>query len=300
MDTLRIALILGGLLLLALLILWDRARRRRNEQRRRAEQELAELDGASGRDTDSELLDGEWSVGPVRVNGGVDEAIETVSAMGGLNSAREEDGDVLFDKPMTAEPAPVAEAPVEPAPSVALEPLEESEPEPAPIVEPAVEPVEKAAPEAPSESKAEPESEADDTEAQHAEEEGGHTLILTLLAAEGKRLHGPALLRAIEAQGMRVGDEGLFHRYIDELPLYSMANILEPGHFELNKMQLFTTPGVLLFLQLPGPLGAERAVNEFFAGARALANTLDARLADQARQPIDEAGLEAMRDKLLG
>ncbi len=293
MDTLRIALILGGLLLLVIIIIWDRARRRAAEQRRRTDQEQAEMEGASGADTTDDLLDGEWSVGPVRVSKGVDEAIDAVTAMGGLSSARQEDSETLFGD----------------APSDSFAAATPSESAPEPLAEPITKPPLEALSSEP-ESEARHTSEAEPATAEEpvkpsAEESSGddgneHVLILTLLATEGERLHGPALLRAVTAQGMELGEGGLFHRCIDDQPLYSMANILEPGHFDANKIDRLATPGVMLFLQLPGPLGAERAVDEFFDTARVLADTLDATLANQMRQPIDEAGLNLMREKLLG
>ncbi|MGM0593317.1 MAG: cell division protein ZipA C-terminal FtsZ-binding domain-containing protein, partial [Pseudomonadota bacterium] len=78
-------------------------------------------------------------------------------------------------------------------------------------------------------------------------------IVLTLLAPKNKKLRGPLLLKALQECGLRHGDMDIFHYHVEgrDTPLFSVANVLEPGRFILSEMAQLETPGVALFMQLP-------------------------------------------------
>ena len=128
-------------------------------------------------------------------------------------------------------------------------------------------------------------------------------VILTVLAPKGERLEGAALRAAFEAQGLRHGADRIFHRYPDAAPasvgpLFSAVNIVEPGVFELDSMDSMRTPGVGLFMRLPGPKDPGDAFAEMIETARALANTLEAQLCDETRNQLTAQALNHLRGQI--
>ncbi|MEO5558413.1 MAG: cell division protein ZipA, partial [Dokdonella sp.] len=86
--------------------------------------------------------------------------------------------------------------------------------------------------------------------------------IVTLFVAAraGESMVGSDVVVAAEKAGMQFGDMGIFHRpvlgKVVEGPVFSMANMVKPGSFDMSQLDSVRTPGVTLFMTLPGPLPA--------------------------------------------
>ena len=118
-------------------------------------------------------------------------------------------------------------------------------------------------------------------------------IVLTLMAPQGKVLRGPLLLKALQDAGLAHGEMNIFH-YTPEgqrRALFSIANILEPGHFVLSEMVQMETPGLAIFMQLPACLDGDVAWLHLRNRAEQLAEALNATLCDAQRRPMDEEGL---------
>lgn len=122
-------------------------------------------------------------------------------------------------------------------------------------------------------------------------------VALTIIAKSGHSITGHALLDAVRKTGMVYGNHNIFHRIINGDTIFSMANILEPGHFDLNAMDKFATPGIALFMRLPGKAAGTLAVQQMLETARTMAQLLDARICDERRTPITEQGFARMLEK---
>ena len=128
-------------------------------------------------------------------------------------------------------------------------------------------------------------------------------VILTVLAPRGERLEGAALRAALEAQGLRYGDDRIFHRYPDAAPasvgpLFSAVNIVEPGVFELETMDSIRTPGIGLFMRLPGPKDPGDAFAKMVEAARELEKALGAQLCDETRSKLTVQTLNHLREQI--
>ena len=128
-------------------------------------------------------------------------------------------------------------------------------------------------------------------------------VILTVLARKGERIEGAALRAALEAQGLRYGDDRIFHRYPDAAPasvgpLFSAVNIVEPGVFELETMDSMHTPGMGLFMRLPGPKDPGDAFAKMVEAARELAGALGAQLCDETRSKLTAQTLNHLREQI--
>lgn len=125
---------------------------------------------------------------------------------------------------------------------------------------------------------------------------------LYVLAPTGVPFRGPVLLGALADAGLEYGDMQIFHGYEEQdgqQLLFSLASIREPGIFDLSAMQDFTTDGLVLFIQVPGPLDALRAFEAMVAAARALANSLDARVYDATNSVLTNQTIGHMREEVI-
>lgn len=139
-----------------------------------------------------------------------------------------------------------------------------------------------------------------------AEEAGatGETFVIALnvMAREGQRFHGLDILNATQEQGFVFGDMNLFHIYPDEAdkrrPLCSLANTIEPGNFDIEDMAETETPGLLLFMQLPGPVEGKLAFERLLQLGRTLAAQLDGVLCDESRSVLTLQTIGHIKEKI--
>lgn len=125
-------------------------------------------------------------------------------------------------------------------------------------------------------------------------------LVLTVMAADGRPWKGADLQGALEAEGLRHGDMNIFHFRPAERDdaVFSVANAVEPGVFDLAAMAGLETPGVTLFCQLPGPLAGDAAFDLMLAKARALAERLGGHVCDDRRNPLTAQTISHYHDRI--
>jgi len=141
----------------------------------------------------------------------------------------------------------------------------------------------------------------------HAAEEAEESAItdeeviyLNLKSRDGM-FEGPDLIRAMEKFDLTHGDMGIFHRLTpgSDQPLFSVANMLEPGSFDADKLATLETPGLTLFLRLPRTFDALHALDEMWDVAKGLAGELNADILDRNRQLFTSQKQQNMRDEVL-
>lgn len=128
--------------------------------------------------------------------------------------------------------------------------------------------------------------------------------IVTLFVAAraGETLAGADVVVAAEKAGLQFGDMGIFHRpvlgKVVEGPVFSMANMVKPGSFDMTQLDSVRTPGVTLFMTLPGPLPALDAWEMLLPTAQRLAELLDAQVLDEGRNALGRQRIAHLRDEL--
>ncbi len=125
-------------------------------------------------------------------------------------------------------------------------------------------------------------------------------LMLYLRPAFGPAFVGPNIVRNVNAVGMRHGDLQIFHHFgagdlRTEQALFSLANMFEPGHFELQRIEVFQTAGLVMFLNLPAALDGPVAFELFLNTAQRLAEGLQAELLTDPKTPLDSASIDRLR-----
>lgn len=127
-------------------------------------------------------------------------------------------------------------------------------------------------------------------------------LVINVMAPAGEYLYGDLLLDTVLEQGMRFGEMSIFHHH--EQPngsgalLYSMANMVVPGTFDLETMRDFKTPGVSLFMTLPSETNSSRAFEAMLATAQAIARELGGELKDENRSVMTAQTIEHYRSRI--
>jgi len=92
------------------------------------------------------------------------------------------------------------------------------------------------------------------------------------------------VLLALRAAGMRHGRYGIFHRHADEFSdeaEFSVANLTEPGSFDIARASETKIPGMSFFMVLPGPGDAVERFDDMVRTARDLARELNGELRDE-------------------
>jgi cell division protein ZipA len=118
-------------------------------------------------------------------------------------------------------------------------------------------------------------------------------LLVLHVQARGEPLRGSAVRTALEVAGLVYGDMNIWHRLPDAAEggprggtVFAIANMVKPGTLEPDVLAVMTTPGLSLFMRLPGPVAPLPAVADFYATARQLALELHAEVLDEQRQPL--------------
>jgi cell division protein ZipA len=124
--------------------------------------------------------------------------------------------------------------------------------------------------------------------------------ILSLrLAIAPQRIEGAKLQESLLAESLQHGKYGIFHRlHADGSIVFSVASMVEPGTFELEKMSETMYPGITMFTQLPGPVPGMHALNELIACARRLQANLGGTLQDERGVPLTVHRIERMRQEV--
>jgi len=129
-------------------------------------------------------------------------------------------------------------------------------------------------------------------------------VTLFVVAREGSAFHGADLIVAAEKAGLEYGDMGIYHRLLDgkpELgPIFSVANMLKPGNFDLTNLNALRTPGLSFFMTLPAPVSALDAWDAMLPTAQRLAELLDGQVLDEERNALGRQRVAHIRDELRG
>ena len=140
----------------------------------------------------------------------------------------------------------------------------------------------------------------DEEDAQAVEPE--EVIVINVMARKDEYFSGKDLLPIILQQGMQLGKMSIFHKHADgdgnSPVMFSMANMVKPGTFDISQMDEFTTPGVSFFLQLPNSLGNMKCFEQMLKAANHIRETLHGELKDEHRSVITRQTIEHCRQRI--
>jgi cell division protein ZipA len=112
-------------------------------------------------------------------------------------------------------------------------------------------------------------------------------IVLSVVMPDDQQMSGAALLPALLTLGMRYGEMNIFHRHQDNAGngrvTFCLANIMNPGTFDVDNMESFYTKGISLFMTLPNPDDAFIVFEQMLNAAKQLAQEFNAQILDDKR-----------------
>jgi cell division protein ZipA len=126
--------------------------------------------------------------------------------------------------------------------------------------------------------------------------------MLNVVSRDPDGFSGEDILHILLACDLRFGDMNFFHRHEFEAGRgaiqFSVANMMQPGVFDIDNMAQFNTPGLVFFLTLPGPEDMMKAFDYMLETAQAVARNLSGDVLDETRSVVTKQTLEHCRQQI--
>ena len=126
--------------------------------------------------------------------------------------------------------------------------------------------------------------------------------MLNVVSRNPDGFSGEDILHILLACDLRFGDMNFFHRHEFEAGRgaiqFSVANMMQPGVFDIDNMTQFNTPGLVFFLTLPGPDDMMKAFDYMLETAQAVARNLAGDVLDETRSVVTKQTLEHCRQQI--
>ena len=120
--------------------------------------------------------------------------------------------------------------------------------------------------------------------------------VINIMAREDRHIAGAELLQELSAFGFKYGAMDIFHRHVDAAGkgavIFSLANMVKPGVFDLDTMEQFESPGVSLFMMFPCAGQASHNYSLMLSAAERIAEGVDGLLMDGSRNPLTEDAIK--------
>ena len=115
-------------------------------------------------------------------------------------------------------------------------------------------------------------------------------LVLNVIAGDDDELNGAQLLPLLLTLGFKFGDMDIFHRHVSSdghgEVLFSLANMVKPGVFDIDNMAQFSTTGISLFMTIPHNNGNLATFNMMLNAAAKIAEEFSGQVLDGERSTL--------------
>lgn len=132
-----------------------------------------------------------------------------------------------------------------------------------------------------------------------------HIVSLHIIARDPDKLSGADIRDAVESSGFVFGEMDIYHYLSDAVdssaaPMFSLADMYEPGYFDIDHMDSFSTRGISVFARFDADNPAVTGFEIMLDTTRKLAGRLDAELLGPDRKPLDAGAVDNIRRRLRG
>lgn len=129
------------------------------------------------------------------------------------------------------------------------------------------------------------------------------TVVLTVMAPRGQPFGGARIQAVAEELDLRLNADGVFERFPErettsKTPIFGMAHLRKPGAFDPWTLHDLTTPGLLLFMNLPGPFEGTEALDLLVISADHLARNLGGTICDERHQRLTNPMLARLHEQV--
>ena len=130
-------------------------------------------------------------------------------------------------------------------------------------------------------------------------------VVLYVTSPSGFSFSGTMVRDALYAAGLTYGDMQIFHHHgvgqsVTKDSIFSVANMHEPGAFDLNNMEELQTDGLVMFMEIPSPIDAAVAFEHMLSTAQRLAEVLKGHVRDERREHLQADAIELLRSYVAG
>jgi cell division protein ZipA len=123
--------------------------------------------------------------------------------------------------------------------------------------------------------------------------------IVALRLSMSQRVPGEQLLSLLQRENLQHGRFDIFHRLHEDVSVFSVASMVEPGSFNLSSMREQQFPGVTFFMLLPGPLDGLVAWDQMLSCAQRLAHATQGTLQDERGHKLTSMAIDRLREEVL-
>ncbi len=126
--------------------------------------------------------------------------------------------------------------------------------------------------------------------------------MLHVVCNDPAGFRGEDIMHILLACDLRFGDMNFFHRHEQAAgrgPIqFSVANMMQPGVFDIDRMSELKTQGLLFFVTLPGPEDMMKAFDYMLETAQTVARNLGGSVLDETRSAVTPQTLEHSRQQI--
>ena len=123
-------------------------------------------------------------------------------------------------------------------------------------------------------------------------------IVLNIMSPKGHVFTGEGIHAVMTSAGLSHGEHKIYHYMQDNLAVFSIANAIEPGYFEVSQLQNIATPGLAVFMELPGPVECRKAFDTLLEISQRLATALSGELCDENRSALTQQTISHLKEKI--
>lgn len=127
-------------------------------------------------------------------------------------------------------------------------------------------------------------------------------IILHISMPEGLVMAGSKLLPCVLSLGFKISEEGFFNRHVEPSGqgpvMFRLVNMYNPGTFDVDNMEQFSTAGISLFMTLPCEGDSLAAFNMLHSAAKKIAEEFGAEVLDSNREPLSVTTVRSYVEKV--
>jgi cell division protein ZipA len=145
-------------------------------------------------------------------------------------------------------------------------------------------------------------SEAFDAEGNRPRPREDEQMVVAVhVAARGEeRFSGVRIMGLLDEENLTYDTRmHIYHRGSPERPEFSVASMVEPGRLNRMEAEEFSTPGLSLFMVLPGPDDPLKTFDDLMATAGRLADRLDGQIQDERHSTMSQQTLDHIRERIV-